>query len=69
MRLSRVTEIVTKFSGDPTQASRTRVILTEAAAGGWGLSGTAFGQEEFAVTGRRRPGPIMPAGSTGAALW
>jgi phenylpyruvate tautomerase PptA (4-oxalocrotonate tautomerase family) len=42
-----ITEIVTKISGDPTQASRTWVLLTEAAEGGWGLAGTAFGREEF----------------------
>ena len=47
--VKEVTEIVTKVSGDPTQASRTWVILTEAAEGGWGLSGTAFGLEEFAA--------------------
>jgi len=41
------TEIVAKISGDLTQAARTWVILTEAAEGGWGLAGTAFGQEEF----------------------
>src|ERR1700758_5433617 len=41
------TDIVKKISGDPTQASRTWVILTEAAEGGWGLSGTAFGRQEF----------------------
>jgi len=44
-----VTEIVTRISGDPSQASRTWVILTEAAEGGWGLAGTAFGREEFAA--------------------
>ncbi|HZD12302.1 MAG TPA: tautomerase family protein [Candidatus Binatus sp.] len=42
-----VTDIVTKISGDSTQASRTWVLLTEAAEGGWGLSGTAFGRQEF----------------------
>ena len=47
--VKEVTEIVTNLSGDPTQASRTWVILTEAAEGGWGLSGTAFGREEFAA--------------------
>jgi len=47
--VKEVTEIVTKISGDPTQASRTWVILTEAAEGGWGLAGTAFGREEFAA--------------------
>jgi phenylpyruvate tautomerase PptA (4-oxalocrotonate tautomerase family) len=44
-----ITEIVTNVSGDPTQASRTWVLLTEAAEGGWGISGTAFGKEEFAA--------------------
>ena len=43
-----VTEIVVKMSGDPTQAGRTWVLLTEAAEGGWGISGTAFGKQEFA---------------------
>jgi phenylpyruvate tautomerase PptA (4-oxalocrotonate tautomerase family) len=47
--VKEITEIVTKVSGDPTQASRTWVILTEAAEGGWGLSGTAFGRAEFAA--------------------
>src|SRR5246127_3935841 len=45
--VKEATDIVTKISGDPTQASRTWVILTEAAEGGWGLSGTAFGRQEF----------------------
>jgi len=43
-----VTEIVARISGDQTQASRTWVLLTEAAEGGWGLAGTAFGRQEFA---------------------
>ncbi|WP_224365242.1 tautomerase family protein [Hyalangium versicolor] len=46
--VKEATEIVTKLSGDSTQASRTWVLLTEAAEGGWGISGTAFGREEFA---------------------
>src|SRR5579864_5896775 len=46
--VKEITEIVTKISGDPTQASRTWVLLTEAAEGGWGLAGTAFGRAEFA---------------------
>jgi phenylpyruvate tautomerase PptA (4-oxalocrotonate tautomerase family) len=41
------TEIVAKFSTDDT--TRTWVILTEAAEGGWGLAGTAFGVQEFAA--------------------
>jgi phenylpyruvate tautomerase PptA (4-oxalocrotonate tautomerase family) len=47
--VKEITQIVTKVSNDPTQSSRTWVILTEAAEGGWGLSGTAFGREEFAA--------------------
>lgn len=46
--VKEATEIVAQASGDSTQASRTWVILTEAAEGGWGLSGTAFGRQEFA---------------------
>src|SRR3989454_7373372 len=47
--VKEITDIVTKISGDPSQASRTWVILTEAAEGGWGLSGTAYGRQEFAA--------------------
>ncbi|TGL61697.1 tautomerase family protein [Leptospira sarikeiensis] len=47
--VKEITEIVTKISGDPSQASRTWVLLTEAAEGGWGIAGTAFGKEEFAA--------------------
>ena len=51
--VKEVTEIVAKVCGDPTQAGRTWVLLTEAAEGGWGLSGTAFGREEFAALAAR----------------
>ncbi len=44
-------EIVAKYSTDDT--SRTWVILTEAAEGGWGLGGVAFGREEFAALAAR----------------
>ena len=47
--VKEATEIVATLSGDTTQAVRTWVILTEAAEGGWGLRGTAFGKEEFAA--------------------
>jgi phenylpyruvate tautomerase PptA (4-oxalocrotonate tautomerase family) len=47
--VKEATEIVARVSGDPGQAGRTWVLLTEAAEGGWGLSGTAFGREEFAA--------------------
>ncbi|MGF6770566.1 phenylpyruvate tautomerase PptA (4-oxalocrotonate tautomerase family) [Paraburkholderia sp. GAS199] len=45
--VKEITGIVAKVSGDPGQAGRTSVLLTEAAEGGWGISGTAFGREEF----------------------
>jgi phenylpyruvate tautomerase PptA (4-oxalocrotonate tautomerase family) len=45
--VSEATEIVARLAGDPTQASRTWVLLTEAAEGGWGIAGRAFGREEF----------------------
>ncbi len=44
-----VTGIVAKIAGDPTLAARTWVLLTEAAEGGWGIAGTAFGKAEFAA--------------------
>ena len=47
--VKEATEIVAKISGDPAQAARTWVLLTEAAEGGWGMFGTAFGKEEFAA--------------------
>lgn len=46
--VKEATEIVVRVSGDPMQAGRTWVLLTEAAEGGWGIAGTAFGREEFA---------------------
>ncbi len=45
--VAEVTAIVARIAGDPTQASRTWVLLTEAAEGGWGINGTAYGREEF----------------------
>jgi phenylpyruvate tautomerase PptA (4-oxalocrotonate tautomerase family) len=47
--VAEVTEIVATVAGDPTQAERTWVLLTEAAEGGWGIAGTAFGRAEFAA--------------------
>ncbi len=48
-----VTRIIAMTSGDPSQAARTWVLLTEAAEGGWGIAGTAFGREEFAALAKR----------------
>ena len=44
-----VTAILADACGDPSQARRTWVLLTEAAEGGWGIAGTAYGREEFAA--------------------
>ena len=52
--VAEATQIVAKISGDATQAGRTWVLLTEAAEGGWGLAGTAFGKEEFAALAARK---------------
>jgi phenylpyruvate tautomerase PptA (4-oxalocrotonate tautomerase family) len=52
--VAEVTEIVARISSDPTQAGRTWVLLTEAAEGGWGIAGTAFGKEEFAALAARK---------------
>jgi phenylpyruvate tautomerase PptA (4-oxalocrotonate tautomerase family) len=49
--VKEATEIVAKIS-----AGRTWVLLTEAAEGGWGLSGTAFGREEFAALAAKARG-------------
>jgi phenylpyruvate tautomerase PptA (4-oxalocrotonate tautomerase family) len=47
------TEIVARAAGNPELARRTWVILSEAAEGGWGIGGTAFGKEEFGELARR----------------
>ena len=52
--VSDVTQIVARIAGDPSQGGRTWVVLTEAAEGGWGIAGTAFGREESLRSRRRR---------------
>jgi phenylpyruvate tautomerase PptA (4-oxalocrotonate tautomerase family) len=47
------TEIVSRIAGDEGPSVRTWVILSEAAEGGWGLAGTAFGVEEFGALAAR----------------
>ena len=47
------TDIVARAAGDPTLVARTWVILSEAAEGGWGLAGTAFGIEEFTALAKK----------------
>jgi phenylpyruvate tautomerase PptA (4-oxalocrotonate tautomerase family) len=50
---SEATDIIARTAGDPGLAARTWVILSEAAEGGWGIAGTAFGVEEFTALARR----------------
>jgi phenylpyruvate tautomerase PptA (4-oxalocrotonate tautomerase family) len=52
--VAEATQIVAKIANDPTQVARTWILLTEAAEGGWGIAGTAFGREEFAALARPR---------------
>ncbi|MFJ3394614.1 tautomerase family protein [Leifsonia aquatica] len=52
------TDIVRAVAGSDV---RTWVILTEAAEGGWGIQGTAFGVEEF--TALAKAAAAAPAGS------
>ena len=58
--VAEVTRIVARISGDPTQAARTWVLLTEAAEGGWGIAGTAFGRRSSPRSPRRRQQPGAP---------
>ena len=52
--VARLTSIVADAAGDPSLADRTWVLLTEAAEGGWGIAGTAFGREEFTALAAKR---------------
>jgi phenylpyruvate tautomerase PptA (4-oxalocrotonate tautomerase family) len=52
--VAEATAIVAKIAGDPTQSARTWVLLSEAAEGGWGIAGTAFGREEFAALAAKK---------------
>jgi phenylpyruvate tautomerase PptA (4-oxalocrotonate tautomerase family) len=51
--VAEATAIVASIAEDPTQATRTWVLLSEAAEGGWGIAGTAFGREEFAALAKK----------------
>jgi phenylpyruvate tautomerase PptA (4-oxalocrotonate tautomerase family) len=41
------TRLVAQAGNDPSLTARTWVLHTEAAEGGWGMSGRAFGREDF----------------------
>jgi phenylpyruvate tautomerase PptA (4-oxalocrotonate tautomerase family) len=58
--VKEATEIVARISGDATQPARTWVLLTEAVEGGWGMFGTAFGQEEFGALAAKAKAAAAP---------
>ena len=50
--VQQLTSIVAAAAGDPSLASRTWVLLTEAPDGGWGLAGHANTNEELVLAAR-----------------
>jgi phenylpyruvate tautomerase PptA (4-oxalocrotonate tautomerase family) len=50
--VTQLTELIKTAAGDPTLGERTWVLLTEAAAGGWGLWGHAQTNEELVTAAR-----------------
>jgi phenylpyruvate tautomerase PptA (4-oxalocrotonate tautomerase family) len=48
----QLTDLVAKAAGDPGLTERTWVLLTEAAPGGWGLSGHAHTNDEIVGAAR-----------------
>jgi phenylpyruvate tautomerase PptA (4-oxalocrotonate tautomerase family) len=50
--VEQLTRIAADAAGDPTLASRTWVLLTEAADGGWGLDGHANTNQELVAAAR-----------------
>ena len=50
--VERLTDIAAEAAGDPSLATRTWVLLTEAPDGGWGLSGHANTNDELVAAAR-----------------
>jgi phenylpyruvate tautomerase PptA (4-oxalocrotonate tautomerase family) len=50
--VKELTEIVAVAAGDPTQADRTWVLLTESPEGGWGMAGHAYASDEIVAAAR-----------------
>jgi phenylpyruvate tautomerase PptA (4-oxalocrotonate tautomerase family) len=50
--VERLTNIAAEAAGDPSLASRTWVLLTEAPDGGWGLGGHAHTNQELVAAAR-----------------
>jgi phenylpyruvate tautomerase PptA (4-oxalocrotonate tautomerase family) len=61
--VERLTAIVAEAAGDPSQAERTWVLLTEAPDGGWGLGGHAHTNAELVAAARAQIAELQ-AGSS-----
>jgi phenylpyruvate tautomerase PptA (4-oxalocrotonate tautomerase family) len=59
--VSRLTELVTEASGDPSAAERTWVLLAEAPDGGWGLAGHAHTNADLVAAARAQLAEIAAA--------
>ena len=59
--VAQLTAIVADAAGDPSLAGRTRVLLTEAPDGGWGLAGHASTNQELVQAARAQlaSGPVQ----------
>jgi phenylpyruvate tautomerase PptA (4-oxalocrotonate tautomerase family) len=63
--VSRLTDLVATASGNEALRDRTWVLLTEAAPGGWGLSGHAHTNEELVTAARAEIAKLQAAAGQG----
>jgi phenylpyruvate tautomerase PptA (4-oxalocrotonate tautomerase family) len=61
--VERLTAIVAEAAGDPSQAERTWVLLTEAPDGGWGLGGHAHNNAELVAAARAQIAEVQARSS------
>ena len=59
--VKELTEIVTAASGDPSQAERTWVLITESPEGGWGIAGHANTSADIVQAARDELAKVPPA--------
>jgi phenylpyruvate tautomerase PptA (4-oxalocrotonate tautomerase family) len=60
----QLTDLIASASDDPTIVERTWVLLTEAAAGGWGLKGHANTNDELVAAARAQIAELQAANAT-----
>ena len=63
--VERLTDIAAEAAGDPSLATRTWVLLTEAPDGGWGLSGHANTNDELVAAARAQIASLRAGQPTG----